>query len=216
MANLAKNIPKPLIDIEGKPILERIMDHYASYGVKDFVLCLGHLGEEIKNYFAKKPSSYNLIMVDTGEDSSKSERLLKVKNLLGDDELFFVSYGDDLGDVDISKLLEFHKNSGVIATLTAVRMRSDYGILDIGDNSLVEDFNEKPLLDKWINAGYFVFNRKIFDYIEKGGELEKEVFYNILKQKNLSAYKHEGFWKSINTPKDVLEAEELVRKNGSK
>ncbi len=209
MGEIGEKIPKSLIKIGDKPIVEHIMDHYASYGIKEFVLCLGHLGEKIKDYFSNKKEKHNITLVDTGVNSSKTQRLLKIKDLLG--EVFLVSYGDDLSNVNISKLVEFHKKEGKIATLVSVRLPNPYGTLELNEfePSLVSKFREKPLMKDWINGGYFVFNKSIFEYLDENSELENDALKNLSEKKQLCAYRHPGFWKSINTLKDSIELNEL-------
>ena len=212
LSEKTSEIPKPLLEIGEKPIVERIMDHYVNYGVRDFVLCLGYLGNKISDYFNRKNTGYNVVTVDTGENSTKAERLMRVKNLL--DYEFFVAYGDDLSNVDIEKLLEFHKKEKRISTLTAVKLPSAYGTLELHEYepNLVSSFREKPLIREWINGGYFVFDKKIFDYISKDDELEKEVFSKLIKDRQLAAYRHAGFWKSMNTLKDHIELNDMFKR----
>ncbi len=212
MGSLTEDIPKPLLMVGNKPIIERIMDHYAKYGVKEFVLCLGYLGHKIRDYF-KDYKKYKIEAVDTGENSSKSDRLLKIKEFAG--ETFFVSYGDDLSDVNINALLNFHKKEGRIATLTAIRMINPYGVIKFDEFNpyIISGFEEKPLIKDWLNGGYFVFDKKIFGYIEEGDDLEREVFQRLVEQKQIIAYRHSGFWKSVNNPKDYIELNEMF-KNG--
>lgn len=209
IASGGENVPKPLLRVGDKLMLEHIMEQYASHGVTGFILCLGYEGEKIRFHFFRNPSRYNVEMVDTGEDASKAERLLRVRDLVED--VFFVSYGDDLADVDISKLLEMHKTHGKIATLSAVKLPNPYGILELDDFEpyVVSDFKEKPIMDNWVNGGYFVFNKEIFDYIKEGDDLEKEVFRKLISEKKIAAYRHSGFWKSMNTIKDHLELNEM-------
>jgi glucose-1-phosphate cytidylyltransferase len=205
-----EDIPKPLVEIGGKPILWHVMKIYSHYGYKDFILCLGYKGELIEEYFKKNDySEWNIEFVDTGENTSKGERIKKIENLIGDDEDFFVAYGDDVSDVNIKELVEFHKNKGNIVTLTAVNPMSQFGILELNDSDEIEEFKEKPLLDHWINGGFFIFNKKIFDYIKEGYDLEKETFNELVGQKQICAYKHSGFWKCMNTFKDTMELNEL-------
>jgi glucose-1-phosphate cytidylyltransferase len=208
---LTGEIPKPLINVGEKPIVEHIMDHYASHGIKDFVLCLGYLGEKIKDYFENKNIGYGIEMVDTGVDTSKAHRLLKVKHLLG--ESFFVSYGDDLSNVNITKLIDFHNRERKIATLTAVRLQNPYGEIALDDYEphVVSDFIEKPIMNAWINGGYFIFDKNIFDYIDENDELEDHVFKKLTKEKQLSAFRHSGFWKSMNTLKDSIELNDMLK-----
>ena len=125
---------------------------------------------------------------------------------------FFVTYGDDLSDVDIDLLYKFHKKNNKIATLTAVNLQSQFGILAINGKNEVIEFKEKPKLDYFMNGGFYVFNKKIFNYIKKGYDLESDVLRDISKQKQIAAFKHRGFWKCMNTLKDVIELNELYRK----
>src|SRR3989344_116438 len=214
MWSLTLNTPKSLVPISGKPVLEHIMDHYAKFGINDFILCLGHLGPVIRGHFSNVNRNYKITMVDTGLNTKKVERLLMVKNLL--DSEFLVSYSDDISDIDIKKLIEFHKKENKIASLTAVKINNPYGVLELNEFEpyLVTGFKEKPPMQEWINGGYFVFNMKIFDYIKEGDELEKEVLGKLAKEKQLAAYRHNGFWKSMNTEKDYLEFEEIFKKGG--
>ncbi len=205
-------VPKPLIEIGGKPILLHIMNLYAYYGFKDFIICLGYKGDMIRQYFIdNKNSGWNINLVDTGEDSTKAERLLKVKKYIKNED-FFLTYGDDLSDVDIKKLYNFHKSNNRIVTLTAVKPESNYGILNLQGNS-VTSFIEKPKMKEWINGGYFVINKKIFEYMKPKLELEKEVFKELVKKGEIGAFKYEGFWKSMNTLKDVNEFNDLYNNN---
>ncbi len=207
MGESSEEIPKPLMKIGDKPIIEKIIDHYAKYGVNEFILCLGHLGDKIRDHFSKNKTKYQIDLVDTGENSSKSERLIQIKDKLG--ERFFLSYGDDLSDVNIEDLVKFHKSHGKIATVTAVKIANPYGVIKIDSLGMVKQFEEKPLMDNWINGGYFIFEKKIYDFLEKDSDLEKITLKKIAGNNNLAGYKHDGFWKSMNTLKDYLEFNEL-------
>lgn len=204
MGDLTTEIPKPLLKIGNKPMLVRLMDHYSKYEVNEFILCTGYLGDKIKDYFEQNPQKYTIKIIDTGESSTKAERLIKVKDLL--DEKFYVAYGDDLSDVDIGKLKKFYESNNKIAVLTAIRPQNPFGILEIEEETgIIKSFKEKPLMKEWINGGYFMFSKKIFDYFEKGDELEKEIFEKLAKDGQLIAYLHKGFWKSMNNLKDYKE-----------
>lgn len=208
MGELAQEIPKTLLKIGNKPVICRLMDHYAKYGVNNFILCLGHLGNKIREYFAKNPSEYKLELVDTGEDSTKVQRLLKIKDLVEDS--FYVSYGDDLSDINLKDSKQLFEKSNKIAMLTVIQPQNPYGILKIDDSSgKVMDFEEKPKMKEWINGGYFIFSKKIFDYFNENEELEKEVFKKLAKAGELIAFKHLGYWKSMNNPKDYKELNDL-------
>ena len=209
VSEFTENIPKPLIKVGDKPILHHLIEYYASYGFKDFIFLLGYKGEQIRDYF-KNINDMNIQFVDTGENSNKAERLMKVKDIIKDDT-FFLSYGDDLSDVDIKKLFEFHNENKKIVTLTATSLVSPFGILEMNDNSEVVNFKEKPKLNHFMNGGFYVINKEIFRYIKQGYDLEKEVFEDLTKENKIIAFKHDGFWKSMNTLKDVVEFNELAK-----
>ena len=210
-----KELPKPLILIGDRSILWHIMKRFSKYGHKQFILCLGYMGEKIKEYFQ---NSYNIEedweikFVDTGLESNKGERLKKVENLIKGDT-FFVSYGDDISDVEIDGLLNFHLKNKKIATLTAVNPISEFGIIEIAKDGVIQEFKEKPKMKYWINGGYFVFNKQIFDYIKDGWDLEKETFKSLVDKKQINAFKHFGFWACMNTFKDVISLNEMWNKN---
>lgn len=207
-------IPKPLVDIGGKPILWHIMQFYKHQGFNDFILCLGYKGEKIKEYFKDK-KGFNITFVDTGLKSNKAERIKQVEKYITDDE-FFVAYGDDLSNIELKKLLEHHKNKNKIVTLTTIRPYSQFGILQLNEDGTVNGFKEKPKLDCWINGGFFVFNKKIFQYLKREGDLEKEIFKQLAEENQISAFKHEDFWICMNTFKDTLELNKLWDDNKAK
>ena len=209
MGGVAEKIPKPLIEIGGKPVLWHIMKLYSSQDFKDFILCLGYRGDMIKEYFEKNNhENWNIQFVDTGEDSKKAERILKVRHLING-ENFFLSYGDDLANIDFNKLLKFHEYMGVTATITTVRLTSPFGIVHLNEEGLIHKFQETPItLDHWMNGGFMVLNKKIFDILHKG-ELEVEVFNHLIEPKQICAYKHKGEWKSMNTLKDNIELNDM-------
>lgn len=206
-----EKIPKPLVDIGGHPILWHLMKYYSHFGFDDFILCSGYLHERIAEYSSKNNDFKNIQCINTGVETSKSDRLKQIQNLIPKGEDFFVAYGDDLSDVPINKLISFHKSHKKIATLTAVRPVSQFGILEIDDN-LVEGFVEKPVLDHWINGGFFIFKYDIFKYL-KHGELEKDVLPFLAKDNQVAAYKHKGFWRCMNTFQDTMELNELFNNN---
>lgn len=206
-----EKIPKPLVEIGNKPVLWHIMKIYSHYGFKDFILCLGYKGELIKEHFKENKENWKIEFVDTGENTPKSGRLMRIKDYIEDD-LFLVAYGDDISDINIQKVVDFHNKHGKIATLTAIPLSSDFGIIEMDDKGDVIKFKEKPRLDEyWFNGGFFVFNKEIFSYLTKG-ELEKEVFEFLSKEKQIRAFKHDGFWKSMNTFKDWQELNDLEKK----
>ena len=205
-----EDLPKPMIPVGNRPILWHIMKIYSQHGHKDFILCLGYLGEKIREYFQNKKNiekDWYITFVDTGLDSTKGDRLRKVKDFIKDDN-FFVVYGDDLSDVNVNEVLDFHKKNNKIVTLTAINPIYQFGILELNDNEIIS-FKEKPKLEHWINGGYFVFNKKIFDYLKDNWDLEKETFEKLVKEGQINAFKHNGFWMTMNTFKDVIELNEL-------
>jgi len=203
LSEYTEEIPKPLVEVGNKPILHHLMQLYASSGHKDFILCLGYKGKTIEEYF-KDNEDWNIEFVHTGDDSNKAERLTKVKNKIKDNT-FLVSYGDDLSDVDINKVIKFHNRLNKIVTLVAVPLISPFGIIELDDDNGVKNFKEKPKLDHFINGGFYVMKKRIFDFIKPGYDLEKETFEDLSKQNQIAAFKHNGFWKSMNTLKDVIE-----------
>ncbi|MFT7516786.1 MAG: glucose-1-phosphate cytidylyltransferase [Myxococcota bacterium] len=208
--------PKPLLDISGRPLVHRLMDHFSAYNHKSFVLCLGHRGSDIRNYFdhADIPSDWSIELVDTGEETMTGGRLWQVRELLGDP--FFLCYGDALSDVDLNKLLEFHNGHGKIATLTTVHPRSDYGLLDLGDTDCVRAFREKDVQqDQWINAGFFVMNKAVFEYLNDDAALilERQPLEKLATASELMAFKHAGFWQSMETYRDWLDLSDRFKAN---
>lgn len=202
------SVPKALMPIGGKPVIWHILSLYASFGITDFVLCTGYLGETIKRWFDENQTDWNVSIVDTGLDTNTGGRLLCAKDMIGDGA-FCATYGDGLADVNISDLLAYHDEHRKVATLTAVHPRSNFGIMNVGDDGNVEGFIEKPLMDDWVNGGFFVFDRRIFDYLEADSTLEREPFEKLCEDGEMRAFFHDGFWKCMDTHKDNLEFEEL-------
>ncbi len=203
------NVPKALIEIGGKPLLWHILKYYSHFGLNDFVLCLGYLGSEIHAYFEANPANWNITFADTGLDTNTGGRIKSIKTHIGEDEDFCVTYGDGLANVSLSSLLKFHQKHQKIATLTAVNPRSQFGVLHLDAENSVTEFQEKPLLREWINGGFFVFNRRIFDYLNDDSILEREPFEQLAREREVIAFKHEGFWKCLDTYKDNLEFNQL-------
>jgi len=224
--------PKPLVEIGGRPILWHIMKLFAHYGLSDFVLCLGYRGNMIKEYFLNYEAMNNdftirlgqesqvqyhmhseqdfaVTLADTGLETMTGGRLKLVSKYI-DDEIFMVSYGDGVADIDIPALLEFHRSHGKIATVTTVRPFSRFGILNISDREEVLDFTEKPQIDGWASVGFFVFNREVFNYL--GGLdciLEQEPLENLAKNGQLMAYRHHGFFYAMDTYREYKYLNEL-------
>ena len=216
ISEYTKTIPKPMIKINKKPILHHIMDHYSKYGYKEFYIALGYKGEVIKKYFKnKKISNWKINLVETGKNTMTGGRLKKFKKIVNN-ETFMITYGDGLSDININKLVKFHKKNNKIATLTAVRPPARFGAVKLKGNK-VSYFKEKSKLDEgWINGGFFVMEPAIFKYISGNKTfLEKEPLVNISKKGELVAYKHEGFWQCMDTKRDkeFLEKNLKIKKN---
>ncbi len=216
ISEYTKTIPKPMIKINKKPILHHIMDHYSKYGYKEFCIALGYKGEVIKKYFKnKKISNWKINLVETGKNTMTGGRLKKFKKIVNN-ETFMITYGDGLSDININKLVKFHKKNNKIATLTAVRPPARFGAVKLKGNK-VSYFKEKSKLDEgWINGGFFVMEPAIFKYISGNKTfLEKEPLVNISKKGELVAYKHEGFWQCMDTKRDkeLLEKNLKIKKN---
>lgn len=221
-----QNIPKPMVPIGNKPILWHIMKSYSHYGYNDFVILLGYKGYVIKEYFANyylhqsdvtidiknnrleilnnSSEPWKVSLIDTGLHTMTGGRIQRVKNLLNN-EPFMLTYGDGVSDVNIQQLVDTHKQHGKAITMTAVQPEGRFGSLKFSGDSKIEAFQEKPKGDgTWINAGFFVCEPKVLDYITNGDAtvFEKDPLENLAKDGELYAYKHEGFWKPMDTLRD--------------
>ena len=204
------SIPKALVEVGGQPIIWHLLKLYSTFGLKDFVLCLGYLGESIRDFFTEHPvDDWKVACVDTGEDTNTGGRVKRVAHLLEGEDDFCVTYGDGLSDIDLNRLITFHRSHGHLATLTAVHPRSNFGIIKLNERSAVTEFQEKPVMREWINGGFFVFNRKVLDYLTEDCVLEREPLEMIASNGDLIAYEHDGFWKCMDTFKDNLEFNQL-------
>jgi glucose-1-phosphate cytidylyltransferase len=229
--------PKPLVEVGGRPILWHIMKLYAHYGFRDFVLCLGYRGSMIKEYFLNyeamnndfticlgkesrleyndthEEQNFSITLADTGLETMTGGRLRRASKYLGDD-CFMVTYGDGVSDVDIRKLVEFHKSHGKLATVTTFRPVSRFGILDINADNQVQNFIEKPKSDAWASAGFFVFQREVLDYLD-GDEciLEHAPLERLAAERQLIAYNHDGFFYAMDTYREYQILNDLW-KNG--
>jgi glucose-1-phosphate cytidylyltransferase len=216
ISEYTKSIPKPMIKIKGIPILVHIMKHYAKFGFNNFYIALGYKGNVIKNYFKKKKFNWNINLINTGKNTMTGGRLRKLKKyLIG--ESFFLTYGDGLSNVNIKKLLDFHKNNKKLVTLTAVRPPARFGALKLKGN-VVKYFKEKSKMDEgWINGGFFVINSKFFSYIRNDNTyLEREPLENITKKKQLAAYRHNGFWQCVDTKRDLILLNKILKSKKEK
>ena len=200
-----KKKPKPMVKIGKDPNLLHIMRIYLKYGFKSFVLALGYKKNNIIKYFKKnRLKDVEIQFIDTGKNSLTANRLLKLRNILKKEENFFLTYGDGLSNVNINKLLKLHLSKKKVATVTAVRPPARFGELKIGNSGLVKKFEEKNQVNEgWINGGFFIFNKKIFDYLPKSQcMLEREPMNKLVSDNQLISYKHHGFWQCMDTLRD--------------
>jgi glucose-1-phosphate cytidylyltransferase len=204
-----ESVPKALINIGGKPIIWHLLKIYSHYGINDFILCLGFLGDKIEQYLVENKEDWRIKFAETGLDTNTGGRLKKVEKHLDGVEDFCVTYGDGLANVDLKKLLEFHQSHGKTGTLTAVHPFSNFGLIKLDEVNAVTEFQEKPRLKEWINGGFFVFNRRIFAYLDEDCILEREPLENLATERELIAFPHTGFWKCMDTFKDNLEFNQL-------
>jgi glucose-1-phosphate cytidylyltransferase len=229
--------PKPMVEVGGHPILWHIMKRYSHFGHSNFIICSGYKGEVIKNWFANyrilntdftvsfknevniefhselEESGWITTIADTGQETMTGGRIKKIQNYVGN-ETFMCTYGDGLADIDLHSLLAFHKSHGKIATLTTVKPVSRFGILDIDGDNQVQSFREKPQAEGAINGGFFVFEPRIFDYLEENSILEQEPLKRLAEEGQLMAFHHEGFWQPMDTFRELTILNELW-KSGS-
>ena len=202
-------IPKPLIEIGGKPILWHIMKIYSAYKIDDFVICLGYKGEKIKEYFEQFDSKlWNIQLIDTGLDTMTGGRLKRIQDKI--DDTFCMTYGDGVSDVNLNNLVTFHKEKKSLATLTAIHPPERFGVLNLSGDYVTE-FHEKHTGESsWINGGFFVFEPEIFDYLQNDSTvLERAPLETLAKEQKLSAFKHNGFWHPMDTQRDKNQLEKL-------
>ena len=213
ISELTKSVPKPMIKISGKPLLYHIMKHYSNYGVKDFIIATGYKKNIIVDFFKKKKiPDWKVKVVDTGKNTMTGGRLKRLERYLKN-ETFMLTYGDGLSNVNLKKLLKFHKKHKKISTLTSTRPPARFGAIKISGNQ-VTYFKEKSKLDEgWINGGFFVFEPEIFKFINGDSTyLEREPLQNISKRKQLYAYKHHGFWQCMDTMRDKELLEKIFKR----
>ena len=219
--------PKPMVEVGGRPIIWHIMQRYARYGCKEFVLPLGYKGEAIKQYFheyrirnadftidlsngginiherSERATDWKVTLCDTGEDTMKGARIQRVARYLEGDR-FMVTYGDGVADINIDDLLAFHLRQGKLATFTGVRMPSRFGTVSTDDNGNITSWQEKPVLNQFTNCGFFVFERAFLEYLSADEEcdLEKEPMERLAREGQLAMYRHTGFWQCMDTLRD--------------
>lgn len=232
---LSSNGPKPMVEIGGNPMLWHIMKIYSFYGINDFIICAGFRSHAIKDYFnnytlynsdvtfnlsedkieyhKNRSEKWNVTVINTGEETMTGGRLKRVAEFIEDEDFCF-TYGDAVSDVNIGKLIEHHKESDCLATVTAVQPSGRFGQMTLEKNSIVSSFEEKPIGDGgWINGGFFILSKDAINFIEDDSTIwEQEPLKNLAKEKQLSYYKHEGFWQCMDTLRDWQLLEDLWKK----
>jgi len=229
------SVPKPMIPLGHQPILRHVMQYYSDYGHDEFVLCLGYKANVIKDFFLnarpqsfsdcvisdggrdvrileENPKDWRVTLIDTGIWRNIGERLWAVRNFVKGEEIFLANYSDGLTDVDLSDMLSRFRASGKLACFLAVRPPLTYHLADIAEDGRVREFRTSSNSDIWINGGYFLFRGEIFDYMREGEELVLEPFARLIADDKLMAYKHEGFWRSMDTLRDWQALEDMVEK----
>jgi glucose-1-phosphate cytidylyltransferase len=221
----SETIPKPMVDIGYRPLMWHLMRYYAHYGHKEFILCLGHHGDYIKNYFVnyKEWLSNDFVMqkggrelslfnqdiedwkisfIDTGANSNIGQRLMAVRDLLEGDDVFLANYSDGLSDLNLDDYLDTFYRKDKIASFLCVKPSQSFHVVSVLPDGDVDKITPVAQSDIWINAGFFAFKKQIFDYIQEGEELVQEPFYRLIQDKQLSAYHNQGFWGCIDTLKE--------------
>ncbi len=216
LAEETKVRPKPLVSVGGKPILQHVMQSYIKFGFNEFRLATGYLGNQIQGFVDRSDFCGEIEVIDTGENTLTGGRLLRLSHSLNNEKIFMLTYGDGVCDVDIRKLLDFHKSHGKIATVTAVRPPARFGVMKL-DGDKVEYFHEKSQTDAgWINGGYFVFNSDIFNYLKDDNTvLEEYPLQQLTVEGQLMAYKHYGFWQCMDTLRDKEFLDELCEQGNT-
>ena len=230
-----ESIPKPMVHVGDRPILWHVMKYYAHFGHKDFILCLGHRAEIIKNYFVNYEEflsndfvlsgggrelkvfssdihDWTITFVDTGTKANIGQRLMAAEKYLGEEEVFLANYSDNLTDFQLPKIIERFYQQDTTAAFLCVRPSLSCHYVSMANNGLVQEITTMSQTDIRINGGYFVFKRSIFDYINDGEELVREPFSRLIEKRRLLGYPHDGFWKSMDTFKEKQELDELYTK----
>lgn len=220
--------PKPMVKLGGKPMLWHIMKIYAHFGFNNFIIALGYKGDYIKDYFLNEEyllndftidtstgkktlhknkkgtcDNFNITFVDTGSETLTGERLLRARNYIKSD-VFMVTYGDGVGDINIAKLISFHSKKKTVGTITGVHPKSKWGLIISDKENFIKRFEQKPQLNQYVNGGFMVFNKKVFEYI-KPNEMIEVALARLVDKKQLAVYVHDGFWSAMDTYQDVEE-----------
>jgi len=230
--------PKPMVYIGSKPIIWHIMKTYSTYGYNEFILALGYKANYIKDFFLNQKAftsdftlntinyrtnfylkqrneidNFKITFVDTGLDTEPGERILKCKKFLPEkDNIFMVTYGDGVTNLNIKEVVRFHIKQKTIGTITGVHPRSKYGLVNINSHNFVKNFVEKPVLRQWVNGGYMVFDKKFFNYL-RHGETEHPALVRLAREDQLSLFKHNGFWFAVDTYKELADLNKIWKSN---
>ena len=231
----SESVPKPMVPIGNHPILLHVMQYYSQYGHHDFVLCLGYKANVVKNYFlnyklaetndfiisdfgskveiiGERPPDWNVTLVDTGVWRNIGERLFAVKHFVGNEEIFLANYSDGLSDAPLPEMIARFKASGAIGCFIAVHPPVSFHLAEFDEWGTVNRLRSSQQSDVWINGGYFVFRREIFDYLHPGEELVLEPFNRLIKAGKLMAYRYEGFWRAMDILRDRQVLEEMLER----
>jgi glucose-1-phosphate cytidylyltransferase len=231
----SESIPKPMIPVGHQPIMWHIMQYYSQYGHRDFVLCLGYKANIVKDFFlnyrpqsyadcvvsnhgekveflSELPEDWRVSLIDTGIWRNIGERLWAVRDQVKGEDMFLANYSDGLCDVNLDEMVDTFKKSGKLGCFLAIRPPLTYHLVDMDDTGAVREFRSSNRVDIWINGGYFILRPEIFDYMRPGEELVLEPFKRLIDDNQLMAYKHEGFWRSMDTLRDRQMLEDLVEK----
>jgi len=231
----SENIPKPMIPIGHHPILWHVMQYYSQYGHHDFILCLGHKATVVKNYFlnykvsessdciisdfgskveiiGERPPEWRVTLVDTGIWRNIGARLFAVKHFVENEEIFLANYSDGLTDAPLTVMINQFKASGKIGCFIAIHPPINFHLAEFDESGIVQRIRSSQQSDIWINGGYFIFRKEIFDYIQDGEELVLEPFNRLIETGNLMAYRYEGFWRAMDTLRDRQVLEEMVER----
>jgi glucose-1-phosphate cytidylyltransferase len=212
LSEYTKTIPKPMVKIGNKPMISHIIDIYLKYGFDDFIIALGYKGKIIKKYFKKFKKKIKITLADTGLNTMTGGRLKKLKKFFSKNEDFMVTYGDGLANINIKRLVQFHKKHNKLVTITAVRPPARFGALEIKSN-IVKNFREKFKKDSgWVNGGFFVMNSKFLKFIQNDKTyLEKQPLKKISRINQLIAYKHSGFWQCMDSRRDKEILDNMIK-----
>jgi len=238
LRDYSENVPKPMVPVGSRPILWHMMKYYAHYGHKDFILCLGYRADAVKDYFlnynecmnndfvlsrggqnvktlSSDISDWNITFCDTGANTLIGQRLVKVKEHLGNDERFMCNYADSVIDLPLPTYLDFATKQDKIASFMSVRPSTSFHVVQAGADGMVNAIKPAQDLDLWVNGGYFVLKREIFDHIRPGEELVNQPFERLIKMGQLATYKHNGFWACMDTFKEKMVLDEMVAKENA-